>query len=599
MRKMNALALCGLAAAGLLTQACNKDAVQPMAAPSAAPATQSAMVTNGVMMQAFYWDVPISSTQGTWWQVLGSRAAELKSAGITALWLPPAYKGGSQSDVGYGVYDRYDLGEFNQKGTVATRYGTIGQLQTAIGAMKAQGLQVYEDMVMNHMTWADAQENVNGNLVYTKFNFPGRGNTYSSYKWTFNNFTGTQQAPNNGWYQWKSWDFQPYANNDAYDNLLGSEIQYNNNAANQTETINWGNWITTKMSLDGYRLDATKHIYTPYVNQWLDAVKTNGRFAVSEAWFRNLQDLKNYAAATGGRTSLFDVPLHYTFQDMSNGNGAWDMRGLQFAGFTESNPTLSVSFVDNHDTDHPGALYSPVTNLKMLAYAYILTRANGYPCVFYKDYYNYGLGNQIKTLNGIRQANAYGAAAEYTSINDADVYVYSRAGDATHKGLLMLLNDGSTARTKTVTTPFKNATLTDKTGNRTGTVTTDANGTGNFPVNARSYSVWVPGGTVTTPPSTTTTAVSFNVTYSNTVSGQDVYVLGSTAQLGAWNAANAVKLSGASFPVWKGTINLTSGTSVQYKYIRKDAAGNVLYEGGANRTFTPTGTSQTRTETWQ
>ncbi|AII54191.1 hypothetical protein N008_19660 [Hymenobacter sp. APR13] len=51
---MNALALWGLAAAGLLAQACNKDAVQPMAAPSAAPATQSAVVTNGVMMQAFY-----------------------------------------------------------------------------------------------------------------------------------------------------------------------------------------------------------------------------------------------------------------------------------------------------------------------------------------------------------------------------------------------------------------------------------------------------------------------------------------------------------------------------------------------------------------
>ncbi|MBC6699603.1 alpha-amylase [Hymenobacter sp. BT190] len=599
MRKMNALALWGLAAAGLLAQACTKDAVQPIAAPSAVPTTQDAVVTNGVMMQAFYWDVPISNTQGTWWQVLGSKAAELKAAGITALWLPPAYKGGSQSDVGYGVYDRYDLGEFNQKGTVATRYGTIGQLQTAIGAMKGQGLQVYEDIVMNHMAWADAQENVNGNLVYTKFNFPGRGNTHSSYKWGFNNFTGTQQAPNNGWYQWKSWDFQPYANNDAYDNLLGSEIQYNNNAANQTETINWGNWITTKMSLDGYRLDATKHIYTPYVNQWLDAVKTNGRFAVSEAWFRNLQDLKNYAAATGGRTSLFDVPLHYTFQDMSNGNGSWDMRGLQFAGFTESNPTLSVSFVDNHDTDHPGALYSPVTNLKMLAYAYILTRANGYPCVFYKDYYNYGLGNQIKTLNGIRQANAYGAAAEYTSVNDADVYAYSRAGDTSHKGLLLLLNDGGSARTKTITTPFKSATLTDKTGNNTSTVTTDANGAGNFPVNARSYSVWVPSGTVTTPPSTTTTAVSFNVTYSGTVSGQDVYVLGSTAQLGAWNTANAIKLSGASYPVWKGTINLTSGTSVQYKYIRKDAAGNVLYEGGSNRTFTPTGTTQTRTETWQ
>ncbi|WP_167856759.1 alpha-amylase [Hymenobacter aquaticus] len=604
MNKLTAAALSGLLAAGLLLPSCSKDGVQPgtTSSPVTAATTNSAVAVNGVMMQGFYWDTPITTTAGSWWQNLGSKAQELSDAGITAMWLPPAYKGGSQSDVGYGVYDRYDLGEFNQKGTVATRYGTIGQLQSAITSLHGKGIQVYEDMVMNHLTWADAQETVNGNTVYTKFNFPGRGTTYSAYKWTSANFTGTQQAPNNGWYQWKSWDFQPYANGDAYDNLLGSEIQYNGNASNQNETISWGNWITTKLSLDGYRLDATKHIYTPYLNQWLDAVKgTSGRFAVSEAWFRNLGDLNNYAAATGGRTSLFDVPLHYTFQDMSNGNGSWDMRGLQFAGFTEANGALSVSFVDNHDTDQQGgALYSPVTNLKMLAYAYILTRAKGYPCVFYRDFYEYGLGTQIKKLMAIRKANAYGAANEYTAVNDADVYAYSRAGDSTHPGLLMMLNDGSTGRSKTITTPFKSATLTDKTGNSTATVTTNSAGTGTFPVNARSYSVWVPGTGGTTPPPTgTTTAVSFNVTYSNTVSGQDVYVLGSTAQLGSWNTANAIKLSGATYPVWKGTINLTSGTSVQYKYIRKDAAGNVLYEGGTNRTFTPSGTSMTRTETWQ
>ncbi|GAA4387889.1 alpha-amylase [Hymenobacter koreensis] len=591
-----------LLAAGTLLGSCSKDAAVNTA-PSVAPlaTTNNAVATNGVMMQAFYWDVPRTTPAGSWWQNLGSKAAELKAAGITALWLPPAYKGGSATDVGYGVYDRYDLGEFNQKGTIATRYGTLSQLQGAITALHGQGIQVYEDMVMNHFAWADAQENVNGNLVYTKFNYPGRGNTHSAYRWGFNNFTGTQQAPNNGWYQWKSWDFQPYAFNDAYDNLLGSEIQYNGNPSNQTETINWGNWITTTLKLDGYRLDATKHIYTPYVNQWLDAVK-GSRFAVSEAWFRNLQDLKNYAAATGGRTSLFDVPLHYTFQDMSNGNGAWDMRGLQFAGFTEANGPLSVSFVDNHDTDHPGALYSPVTNLKMLAYAYILTREKGYPCVFYRDYYEYGLGAQIKKLIAIRQAHAYGPATEYTGVNDADVYAYSRAGDATHPGLLVMLNDGSTARSKSITTPFKSVTLTDKTGNNTSTVTTNSTGLATFPVNARSYSVWVPttGGTTTPPPPPTgTTAVSFNVTYSNTVSGQDVYVVGSTAQLGSWNTASAIKLSGAAWPRWSGTINLTSGTAVQYKYIRKDGAGNVLWEGGANRSFTPSGATLTRTDTWQ
>ncbi|GAA4363384.1 alpha-amylase [Hymenobacter saemangeumensis] len=584
--------------------ACAKDTALPTAPQPLAPAAANAVIPNGVMMQAFYWDVPINSNGQSWWQVLGSKSQELKDAGITAVWLPPAYKGGNVNDVGYGVYDRYDLGEFNQKGTVPTRYGTVSQLTSAISALHGKGIQVYEDMVMNHLTFADAQEqfNVGGTNynVYSSFTYPGRGNTYSSYKWHWYNFNGTQQAPNNGWYQWNAWDFQPYANNDAYDNLLGSEIRYAD-VNQRTETKNWGNWITAKLSLDGYRLDATKHIQTSYVNEWLDAVKgSSGRFAVSEAWFRNLTDLNNYAAATGGRTSLFDVPLHYTFQDMSNGNGAWDMRGLQFAGFTEANGALSVSFVDNHDTDHPGALYSPVTNLKMLAYAYILTRQKGYPCVFYKDYFNYGLGPQIKKLIQIRQANAFGPATEYTSVNDANVYAYSRAGDATHAGLLVLLNDGGSSASKGITTPFKSVSLTDATGNNAGTITTNSSGYAVFPVGARSYAVWVPtGGSTTPPPTGTGTNVTFNINYSNTVTGQDLYVIGSTAQLGAWNTANAIKMSTNPWPAWTKTINLTSGTSVQYKYIRKDGAGNVLWEGGANRSFTPSGTSMTRNDTWQ
>lgn len=496
MKKVPALAQMGLAAAALLWQSCSKDTVQPAAAPPAQQTQQNAAAdVNGVMLQGFYWDVPISSNGSTWWQVLSGKAQEFKDAGITAVWLPPAYKGGSIYDVGYGVYDRYDLGEFNQKGTVPTRYGTLGQLQSCIGTLHGKGIQVYEDMVMNHLLSADGQEQFTYNgrsfNVWTSFTYPGRGNTYSSYKWRYYNFNGTQQAPNNGWYQWNPWDFNPYANSDAYDNLLGCEIRYSDvNQRNETKA--WGKWITAKLQLDGYRLDATKHIQTSFVNEWLDAVK-GGRFAVSEAWFRNLQDLQNYAGATGGRTSLFDAPLHYTFQAMSNGNGGWDMRGLQFAGFTEANGALSVSFVDNHDTDLPtGGLSSPIVNLKMLAYAYILTRHKGYPCVFYKDYYNYSLGNQIKKLIQIRKANAYGTAYEYTGVNDQDYYAYSRAGDASHKGLLLVLNDGSGARTKGITSPFKNATLTDKTGNYGGTVTTNSSGYGNFPVQARSYSVWVP-----------------------------------------------------------------------------------------------------------
>lgn len=55
---------------------------------------------------------------------------------------PPAYKGHQgREDVGYGVYDLYDLGEFDQKGSVPTKYGTREEYLSAIRALQARGLK--------------------------------------------------------------------------------------------------------------------------------------------------------------------------------------------------------------------------------------------------------------------------------------------------------------------------------------------------------------------------------------------------------------------------------------------------------------------------
>jgi alpha-amylase len=45
---------------------------------------------NGTLMQWFHWYLP---ADGRHWQTLQEQAHELATAGITALWLPPAYKG--------------------------------------------------------------------------------------------------------------------------------------------------------------------------------------------------------------------------------------------------------------------------------------------------------------------------------------------------------------------------------------------------------------------------------------------------------------------------------------------------------------------------
>ena len=73
---------------------------------------------NGVMMQFFQW---YTNADGALWREVAEQMIHLVEAGITSLWLPPAYKGaGGKDDVGYGVYDLFDLGEFDQKGSIRT-----------------------------------------------------------------------------------------------------------------------------------------------------------------------------------------------------------------------------------------------------------------------------------------------------------------------------------------------------------------------------------------------------------------------------------------------------------------------------------------------
>ena len=81
---------------------------------------------NGVMMQYFEWNLP---NDGNLWKQLKEDASHLHEIGVTAVWIPPAYKADEQQDEGYATYDLYDLGEFDQKGTIRTKYGTKEELK--------------------------------------------------------------------------------------------------------------------------------------------------------------------------------------------------------------------------------------------------------------------------------------------------------------------------------------------------------------------------------------------------------------------------------------------------------------------------------------
>ncbi len=102
-------------------------------------------------------------------------------------------------------------------------------------------------------------------------------------------------------------------------------------------------------------------------------------------------------------------------------------------------PAQAVTFVENHDVVRD----TPVINDKLLAYAFILTH-EGYPCVFWQDYFNWDLAqpnnqNGIEALIKVHEQNAAGPT-QVLFVGD-DLYVMQRLGAADKNGLVFVLNN--------------------------------------------------------------------------------------------------------------------------------------------------------------
>lgn len=109
------------------------------------------------MLQGFEWHTPFDRSH---WSRLENILPVLAQLGINTLWIPPACKSFGPDSVGYDIYDLYDLGEFDQKGCVATKYGTKEELVDLAHAAEQLGIGVIFDVVISHKAGADAVEDV-------------------------------------------------------------------------------------------------------------------------------------------------------------------------------------------------------------------------------------------------------------------------------------------------------------------------------------------------------------------------------------------------------------------------------------------------------
>jgi alpha-amylase len=488
---------------------------------------------NGVMMQYFHWYLP---ADGTLWRQVASEAKELAEAGFSSLWLPPAYKGASGGmDVGYGVYDLFDLGEFEQKSSVRTKYGSKEEYLRAILEAKNAGIKIYADVVFNHKMGGDAEEESEAIPLsfdnrdqqigdyqkikaWTHFSFLGRKNKYSSMQWHWWHFSAVDHNMLNpdthAIYLLKGKDFDRNVDLEKgnYDYLMGCDLDVNHPEV-AAELRYWGEWYLDTTGVDGFRFDAVKHVDAEYFQSWLESVRKHANkdlFAVGEYWSYKVEALHHFLGVTDGKVSLFDAPLHFNFYLASKGGRDYDLRKIFDGTLVQDQPSLAVTIVDNHDTQPLQALESPVEAwFKPLAYALILLRAEGYPCVFYPDYYGatysdkgkdgndyqINLGEHRWLIDKFLSARKHFAHGEqYTYFDHPNVIGWTRIGTEEHSGTMAVVLSNGDDGNKWMEIKKPNAIYYDVTGHIEKTVMANSEGWGDFYCKGGKVSVWLPKG---------------------------------------------------------------------------------------------------------
>ena len=479
-------------------------------------------MTNQTVMQYFEWYLP---SDGQHWNHLAEDAQHLSDLGISHVWMPPAFKGTNKDDVGYGVYDLFDLGEFDQKGTIRTKYGFKDEYLNAINRLKDVGIVPMADVVLNHKAAADKLETFEVIEVdpedrtkeiskpfeiegWTHFTFDGRQKAYNDFEWHWYHFNGTDfdakrnksgiyliQGDNKGW-----------AENDLVDNENGNfdYLMYANLDYKHPEVIeniySWVDWFVQTTGVLGFRMDAVKHIDSFFMRNFIRDVKEKqGQdfYVFGEFWNAKEEDNNTYLEKTENRFDLVDVRLHNNLYDASLEGADYDLTTIFDQTLVKNHPEHAVTFVENHDTQRGQALESTVEEwFKPAAYALILLREDGLPCLFYGDYYGIegefaqeSFQEVLDTLLYARKELAYGEQIDY--FDDPNCIGWTRSGNEGGTPLAVTIsNDVANSKTMEIGSDWAGQTFYDILGNCSDTVTIDEEGWGDFPVSEKSVSVW-------------------------------------------------------------------------------------------------------------
>ncbi|KAJ7056015.1 glycoside hydrolase [Mycena amicta] len=495
---------------------------------------------------------------------------------------------------------------------LTSKRGNEAQFQAMISACHAAGVKVISDTLFNHMAGIDSGTGTAGSS-FTHYVYPG---IYQNQDFHHCGLEPGDDIVN--------YDNRLEVQTCELDNLadLGTDTDYV-----QGVLAAYGNHLIS-LGVDGFRLDAAKHMAATDIASILSRL-TSKPYITQEVIWGAGEPIQPSEYVGNGDVQEF----RYTtaVQNAFSGGGISALQNLDSQGWVAG--SQANVFVANHDTERNGNslnINSP-SNTYITATIFSLAHSYGTPTIL--SSYSFGTTDDGAPNGGAGTCSTTGGANGWlcqhrfvaftgmvgwrNNVGSAAIvnWVSPQSSQiAFGRGSLgfVAINNADSSWSTTFTTSLPNGAYCDvisgtsSGGACTGSGFTVSGGTFTATVPARSALAIHTGALGTGSGSGTgtgtgsgTVAVSWSETATTTF-GENIFLVGSISQLGTWDPGSSLALSAASYPVWTITVNLPPNTSFEYKFIRKETDGSVVWESDPNRSVTTVGSgTQTISTSWR
>ena len=355
-----------------------------------------------VMIQGFMWE---SHQQGKqkgeggyeyevdwqykWYDHVKDQVSELADAKFNLIWLPPPSQG---EGAGYHPHEYYNF---------SNNYGDEVQHKELINTLLKAGIEPVADIVINHR---------NGTPGWATFKNPCWPASYICSTDEFWSQDPNKMIEEDRQILVKGDKGAPDYSGSDYPYATGARDLDHTNPCLREDIKTYLGKLKT-FGYRGWRYDLVKGYDPKYVAEYDYASKPT--FAVGEYWDGNANTLTWWVDQTKlegqpdpaeKACSAFDFAAYYQLKEFINSGKYNHLPAITYKdgtydGLIAINKDKTVTFLENHDTGFPQKQFDSFENnyKLMQGYAYIVTHP-GVPCVYWKHYFDWNRGNEIKKM---------------------------------------------------------------------------------------------------------------------------------------------------------------------------------------------------------